>query len=123
MGKKTKIEWLSEPEKHDYAAARSYLSLTLEPHVANGVVERLRPADIVEFAAKDVFRASGLPLLTAEDSHVDKDRAKIITGEKMAPLLLVRDPGGGKVVVADGYHRLCAVYTFDTDAMIPCKIV
>jgi hypothetical protein len=22
-----------------------------------------------------------------------------------------------------GYHRLCAVYKFDEDAMIPCKIV
>jgi hypothetical protein len=25
-------------------------------------------------------------------------------------------------VVADGYHRLCAVYSFDEDAVIPCKI-
>ena len=31
--------------------------------------------------------------------------------------------GGGKVVIADGYHRLCAVYGFDEDAWIPCKIV
>jgi hypothetical protein len=29
----------------------------------------------------------------------------------------------GKVVVADGYHRLCAVYQIDEDAWIPCKIV
>ena len=27
-----------------------------------------------------------------------------------------------KVVVADGYHRLCAVYSFDEDALIRCKI-
>jgi len=26
------------------------------------------------------------------------------------------------VIIADGYHRLCAVYTFDENAMIPCKI-
>jgi len=26
-------------------------------------------------------------------------------------------------VAADGYHRLCAVYTFAEDALIPCKIV
>jgi hypothetical protein len=26
-------------------------------------------------------------------------------------------------VIADGYHRLYAVYTFDEDAVIPCKIV
>ena len=28
-----------------------------------------------------------------------------------------------KVVIADGYHRLCAVYSFDEDVLIPCKIV
>jgi hypothetical protein len=27
------------------------------------------------------------------------------------------------VVVADGYHRLCAVYQVDEDAWVPCKIV
>jgi hypothetical protein len=35
----------------------------------------------------------------------------------------VRDPARGKVVIADGYHRVCAAYTFDEDALIPCKIV
>ncbi len=29
----------------------------------------------------------------------------------------------GKVVIADGYHRLCAVYSYDGDSVIPCKIV
>jgi hypothetical protein len=27
------------------------------------------------------------------------------------------------VVIADGYHRMCAVYSFEEDAIIPCKIV
>ena len=29
----------------------------------------------------------------------------------------------GKVVIADGYHRMCAIYLFDEDAPIFCKIV
>jgi hypothetical protein len=37
--------------------------------------------------------------------------------------LLCRDRDHGKPIIADGYHRLCAVYTFDEDAMIPCRIV
>jgi hypothetical protein len=41
----------------------------------------------------------------------------------MSPLLLVRDQANGKLTIADGYHRLCAVYGFDEDALIPCKIV
>ena len=40
-----------------------------------------------------------------------------------ATILLVRDEPHGKVVIADGYHRLCAVYGFDEDAWIDCKIV
>jgi hypothetical protein len=32
-------------------------------------------------------------------------------------------PAHGKIVIADGYHRPCAVYSFDEDADIPCKIV
>jgi hypothetical protein len=29
----------------------------------------------------------------------------------------------GKVVVADGYHRLCAVYEVDEDIWISCRII
>jgi hypothetical protein len=54
---------------------------------------------------------------------VEKNLAKIDSGMKLSPLLLVRDPSNGKVIVADGYHRLCAVYAHDEDALIPCKIV
>jgi hypothetical protein len=35
----------------------------------------------------------------------------------------MRDQKNGKVIVADGYHRLCAVYGFDEDTLIPCRIV
>ena len=80
-------------------------------------------ADLVRFKAKDIFRASGLSLLGISNSHVEKDRAQIDKGEALSPLLLVRDEKNRKVVVADGYHRLCAVYQVDEDAWIPCKIV
>jgi hypothetical protein len=36
--------------------------------------------------------------------------------------LLIRDTANGKVTIADGYHRLCPVYPYDEDAVIPCKI-
>jgi hypothetical protein len=28
-----------------------------------------------------------------------------------------------KLIVADGYHCLCAVYSFDEDAVILCQII
>jgi len=75
------------------------------------------------FKAKDIFRASELSLLGVSNSHVDKDRKKIQKGTSLSPLLLVRAPELGKVIVADGYHRLCAVYAINEDSLIPCQIV
>jgi hypothetical protein len=117
------IAWLETPEEHDYPAAESYLLLLYEPATVTALVGRLRQAAVTQFKAKDIFRASGLSLLGISNQHVDRDKKKITAGKRLSPLLLVRDTVHGKVVVADGYHRLCAVYSFGEDALIPCKIV
>ena len=117
------IQWLDRPEDHDYDAAASYLGLTLPAGEAARLAGRLRRAKRVEFKAKDIFRASGLSLLGISNVHVEKDRRKIASGDKLSPLLLVRDRPRGRVIIADGYHRLCAVYGYDEDASIPCRIV
>lgn len=121
--KKHKIKWLATPEEHDYPAAESYLTLSMNPQAAKSVVKELRLAKITEFAAKDLFRASGLSLLGVSNSHVQADVDRIKHKDKLSPLLLYRDKVNGKLIIADGYHRLCAVYKFDEDAMIPCKII
>ena len=118
-----KVRWLSEPEDHDYPAALSYLSLVYEPKAAKALVKGLARSRVIEFKAKDIFRASRLSLLGISNSHIEKDRRKIAAGERLSPLLLVRDRPTGTVIIADGYHRLCAVYSLDEDAVIPCKIV
>jgi hypothetical protein len=114
--------WLPEPEDHDYPAATSYLSLIFDPAVAEGHTKALMAAPMSSFKAKDIFRASELALLGETNSHVAKNRAKMAAGKLLSPLLLIRDAAHGKVIVADGYHRLCAVYVDDEDALIPCKI-
>jgi len=123
MSKKVEIKWLGEPEEHDYPAALSYLSLHYDEQTAATYVDKLRLASISKFKAKDIFRASGLSLLGISNAHVEKDQQKIQSGRELSPLLLVRDSANGKVVIADGYHRLCAVYSCDEDSVIPCKIV
>jgi hypothetical protein len=123
MAREIKIRWLGKPETHDYPAAKSYLSLIYDGSRAAALVEALKRAPISKFKAKDIFRASRLSLLGVSNYHVKKDRRKIKARESVSPLLLVRDTNNGKVVIADGYHRLCAVYSFDEDAVIPCKIV
>ena len=123
MAKKVKIRWRTEPEDNNYPAAESYLSLLYDEQTTGKLVKRLERAPLSEFKAKDIFRASGLSLLGISNSHVERDRKKILDGRKLSPLLLVRDGRNGRVVIADGYHRLCSVYVFDEDALIPCKIV
>lgn len=117
------ILWLEDVEEHDYPAAESYLRLIYDDKRASKIVKGLRKAAIVEFKAKDIFRASSLSLLGVSNSHIEKDSKKISKGTALSPLLLVRDPSLGKVVIADGYHRMCAIYLVNEDALIHCKIV
>lgn len=121
--KKHDIHWLPDVQEHDYPAAASYLRIIFKEEQAADIVSRLRKAPIVEFKAKDIFRASGESVLGISNSHVEKDQKKIKKGEGLSPLLLVRDDQRGRVVIADGYHRLCAIYSFDEDALIHCKII
>jgi hypothetical protein len=123
MKNNARLKWLSKPDAHDYPAAESYLSLIYDEEKTAKLIGKLKRAPILEFKAKDVFRASGLSLLGVSNFHVESDRKKIRMGQKLSPLLLVRDKANGKVVIADGYHRVCAAYSFDEDATIPCKIV
>jgi disulfide oxidoreductase YuzD len=120
---KTEIHWLNKPQDLDYPAASSYLSLIYDDKSATSFVLKLKDAALVEFKAKDIFRASNLSLLGVSNLHVRRDIKKIKSGELMSPLLLVREQANGKLTIADGYHRLCAAYHFDEDALIPCKIV
>jgi hypothetical protein len=120
--KKVEIKWLSDPEEHDYTTAKSYLSLIYDEPVVNTYVEKLRRAPISEIKAKDIFRASGLSLLGISNAHVEKDQRKIESGQELSPFLLIRDSTHGKAIIADGYHRLCAIYSYDEDAIIPCRI-
>ena len=105
------------------SGAHSDPSLVCDPTRVAGIISGLKVAPIVKFKSKDIFRASQLSLLGVSNSHVAKDKTKIRRGQGLSPLLLVRDEELGKAVIADGYHRLCAIYSFDEDAPIRCKIV
>jgi hypothetical protein len=123
MGKKLKGRWLDEPNEDDYAAAESFLSLIYDEQSSASLIKKVKKAEVLQFKAKDIFRASGLPLLGINNSHVKADQKRLVAGKKLSPLLLVRQTSDGKVIIADGYHRLCAAYSLDEDASIPCKIV
>jgi hypothetical protein len=116
--------WLSEPEDHDFPAAGDYLTLLLDPATAATVVAELEKAPLVHRKAKDLLRASGLRLLPADNPHVARDLEKVDDGKKLSPVLLVRGEltRGIPLVVADGYHRICASYHLDENADVPCRV-
>jgi hypothetical protein len=115
--------WQPDPEEHDYPAAADYLSLLFAEERCGPIVAALRAAPTVHRKAKDLLRASSLPLLPADDPAVVRDLAKVAAGTLLSPVLLVRPAEGAPLVVADGYHRICASYHLDEDADIPCRLV
>lgn len=122
----TQPRWLESPEDHDYQAAREYLGLLFLPHVADGLVDQLREGvHASSYKAKDILRASGLPLLPADNVHVAKDLNKVAAGKSLSPILLISGAytHSHNLVVADGYHRVCASYHLDENEDIPCRIV
>jgi hypothetical protein len=112
--------WKDEPEAQDFPAAESYLSLLIGPAAAAKLVKALRKQQTLQhYAAKDILRAAGLPLLAPDDSEVAADLDKVKAGQKLSPVLLVQ---GIPLWVADGYHRVCASYHLDEKTPVPCRI-
>jgi hypothetical protein len=56
---------------------------------------------------------------------VAKDIAKIRSSTPISPVLLVRGDvqRGIPLLIADGYHRVCAIHDLSEDAEISCRIV
>ena len=113
--------WKDEPDDRDYPAAESYLSLLVGSSSAAKLTKALRKeGEVRPFAAKDILRASGLPLLPRDDPEVASDLEKVKFGKKLSPVLLLE---GIPLWVADGYHRVCASYYLDEKGPVPCRIV
>jgi hypothetical protein len=120
-----KEHWKSEPDDHDYPAAEAYLSLVLEPALVARTVAALRRASLDFGKGKDLLRASRLDLLGEDNPHVAADLGRVRAGKRLSPVLLIRgDLGRGvSLTIADGYHRVCASYHVDENALIPFKLV
>ena len=112
--------WQDKPQAQDFPAAESYLSLLVGHEAARKLVKALRKQDELDhFAAKDILRASGLPLLPTDDTEVKADFAKVQKGDRLSPVLLVH---GEPLWVADGYHRVCASYHLNEKVLVPCRM-
>ncbi|MGB8403009.1 MAG: hypothetical protein WCE30_02920 [Mycobacterium sp.] len=118
------VNWLEDPEEHDYDAAADYLTMLTSKGEVAKTVDALKAANTITRKAKDILRAAQLPLLAETNTHVRADLAKISDGKKLSPILLVRGEvhAGVPLQIADGYHRVCASYLTDENTDIPCRL-
>jgi hypothetical protein len=123
--KKNKVIWNKNPEAEDYAGASNYLLLLFKKGKVTQLIRSFRHAKTVKLAAKDLLRASRLPLLNKDDPHVQSDLKRIDKGKPLAPILLVRGNASAAVplTIADGYHRICAICYFDESEPVPCRLL
>ena len=117
--------WSDKSQPKDFKSAVDYLSLLIPRGKSKTVGQRLKKAPIMRRAAKDLLRASDLQPLPPDNSEVEEHLKKARNGKLLSPVLLVRGNIAKRVplVVADGFHRVCASYYLDEDASIPCRVV
>ena len=113
--------WLKDPVDHDFPAAIDYLELLFTKDESKVFAENLKKATTVVKKSKDILRASCLPLLPQDNIHIKENLKKVKKGGKLSPVLLVKKDG--KLIIADGYHRVCAIYYLSEDLEIPCRLV
>ena len=119
---KVKINWLPNVAQDDFQSAEQYLELLFAPKRAQALKKDLHASAMQEFPVKDVLRASGLPPLTKDDPDVARQVKKIKAGDGISAVLLVRDDPQARLIVADGFHRACAVLALDEKATVQCLI-
>jgi hypothetical protein len=123
MKKPVEVKWLKQPADKDYAAAETYLQLLYGPKKARSWSKKLKAVPMAKYAAKDLLRASATPISEVEAFDWVKQHKEIAEGTPLSPILLIRQENGGPLIIADGFHRLCAVFGVDQQAPVPCKIV
>jgi hypothetical protein len=124
VAKPPKVKWLDEAEEKDYAAARSYLSLLVPGADLDRLIDRLKKAPSGSWRAKDILRATRLPLLAAKQSaEVAEKLGKIRIGQRLSPILIVILRPDVVAQIADGYHRTCAAYLAHEDTHVSGRIL
>jgi hypothetical protein len=119
---KTKINWLSNPVDNDYDSAERYLSLLFKPRKCRKLLQKLRAAPMSEYPAKDILRASRTRMSEVAAFDWGRQQRQIRNGEALGPILIVRQNDGSGLIVADGFHRMCALFAEDELIKVPCKI-
>jgi hypothetical protein len=117
---KPPITWLKDVAEHDYEAAHNYLSLKFNEKRAGEIVERMKKATLTSRRANDILRATSLPALPLTDPGVKRDLLKLLSGERLSPVLVCDQKPGADI--ADGYHRVSLAYNIDPFMSVPLRL-
>jgi hypothetical protein len=110
------MRWKKDVAEHDYAAASSYLSIRFGEGKAKKLAAELQKLPVITRRANDILRATGRTPLPLSDPGVLKDLKKVLSGEKLSPVLVA------EADIADGYHRISLAYALDPYAVVPLKL-
>ena len=120
-----KEHWKSTPDEHDYPAAHDYLTLVIPEAQVNELVKGLMNAPLTTRKAKDLLRAAAYRFFLTPTYMWPTTSQRSTRASSFRPCSWceARRPGAPPLLVADGYHRICASYHLDEDADIPCRLV
>ena len=118
-------KWAPRPGNTEYDGALRYLSLQFSHALARRLVAKARRTPRTDHVAKDVLRASKLPLLPTDEKHIADNLKKIRKGKPLAPVILIQGDlmSGRSLTIGDGYHRLCAACHADEDSPVAVILV
>jgi hypothetical protein len=117
---KSPIPWLKDVVDHDYEAAYNYLTLKFDEKSAGEKVDRMKKGELTLRRANDILRATGLLPLPLTDPGVRRDLLKVLSGEKLSPVLVCDQKPGADI--ADGYHRVSLAYNIDPFMSVPLRL-
>jgi hypothetical protein len=110
------LRWRKDVAHHDYAAAASYLSVSLGESRAQELSRKLQKQPVITRRANDILRATRRDPLSLSDPGVLNDLKKVLAGVKLSPVLVAEGD------IADGYHRVSLAYCLDPYAEVPLKL-
>lgn len=126
-------EWLTrqkdpiftaKPEAKDYAGAQDFLGLLFADDVAKALVAQLKKAPVVQLRVNDILRASRQGPADKDDPGVQSETKNIKDEVPLGPVLLIQGDRARGIffTIADGYHRLSAMYHRDPSQMVPAQL-
>ena len=109
--------WADAPTTDDVADAARFLTLLgVDADVAFD-------ADPRHYPAKDLLRAARLPVLPKDNRGVHKWAGRIRDGDVIPPVLLLAGTLDRPLILAEGYHRVCACYLRDEATPVACHLL